>query len=239
MIDRSEIWRRRSWIWWVPLLFVLANVGALLFYRSAYAGKLDVLADRFEDQAEVLDAFRIERSKLEGFLGQVESQKAGTRTLFRDHFATQEERFTEMLREIRTLARRAGLDPSSFAYDAADVKGMDLQRFSVNFSVKGTYDQLRTFINFLELTDQFLALERISLGGGVGDRDVQLDISVEVSTFFADHGAPELMVTEEELRQAQAPPEEGEVLDDAASTGVEGDAEELENAEIVREEEET
>lgn len=219
MIDRSEIWRRRSWIWWLPLLFVFVNVGLLAFYQTSFAGKLDVLADSFNEQAEVLDSFRTERRKVEDFLLQVETQESQARSLYRDYFATRGERHTLVLREIRTLGRRAGLDPTSFAYSNAEVRAIDINRLGIQFAVTGTYDQLRTFINFLELTDQFLVLDRVSLSGGMGDRDAQLEINMGVITYFSEHDAPELVVTEEEMRQAQRPPAEGE----ASST--EGDGE--------------
>ena len=68
-----------------------------------------------------------------------------------------------------------GLDRDVFAEQGL------IQR-EIQFSVEGTYRQLRTFINFLELTDQFLTLRGVALSEGGADR---LSIRLQLSTVFA------------------------------------------------------
>ena len=64
MIDRSEVWQQRSWIWWVPLLFVALNIGAIVFFQTAFAGQLDVLETRYDEQAEQLKSYSEEREHI-------------------------------------------------------------------------------------------------------------------------------------------------------------------------------
>ena len=216
MIDQLEIWRRRSWVWWLPLLFVVVNIGSILFFQTTFAGQLDKLENNYDKQAEQLGEYKEEVERIDQFLDQVKDQERMVSSLYRDHFGTESERFTRVLREIRTLARRAGLDPKSFSYPGGEIGEYELNRLGIRFSVDGTYDQLRTFINFLELTDQFLTLESITLAGGKGDRDARLQIRFNVSTMFAHNDASSLMLPEEvELTEDRDLPEDS--LDDGGS----------------------
>ena len=235
MIDRLEIWRRRSWIWWAPLAFVALNVASIVFFQTTFAGQLDRLENTYSRQADQLESYQKERKRAEQFLEEVEVQERLVNTVYRDYFATESERFTRVLREIRTLARRAGLDPRSFSYPDTEIGAYEVTRLGIRFSVDGTYDQLRTFVNFLELTDQFLTLESITLTGGKGDRDARLQIRFGVSTIFAQKDADPLEFEPEEDLAADPRPEE-DAMDADGSPSVE---ESGENPDVPEEQEET
>ena len=204
MIDRFGAWREHSWVWWLPLVFVLLCLGGVFYYQVTFAGQLDKLESRYSDRAEQLERHRQEVKRAELFLVRVAEQDRQVGTLYRDHFATEGERFTRVLREIRTLARRAGLDPRSFSYPGGEIDAYELNRLGIRFSVDGTYDQLRTFINFLELTDQFLTLESVTLAGGKGDRDARLQLRFGASTMFAQNNATSLELANEVLTEGTA-----------------------------------
>lgn len=177
---------RRSWVWWVPLIFVVLMFVGILIYQTAFAGETEFLEGRLEAEQAQLEELRAKRLKVERFLEDAQAQSDATNILFRDHFSTEAERFTQLLREVRQLASRSGLSPSAFSYPQTDVEDQELSRRQVNFAVEGSYDQLRTFINLLELTDQFLALESVNLGGGANERDPKLKIRLSLSTYFIE-----------------------------------------------------
>ena len=68
-----------------------------------------------------------------------------------------------MTAEVKDLAKRAGLAPRSITYPEEQIQQYGLIKRSFIFSVEGTYADLRTFINLLELSDSFLTLEDASL----------------------------------------------------------------------------
>ncbi len=204
MNDKFAAWRQRSWVWWLPAAFVSLCLGGIFYYQATYAGQLDKLEDRYGNRATRLESHRSEVERAEEFLQRVAEQDRQVGTLYRDHFATESERFTRVLREIRTLARRAGLDPRSFSYPGSEIDAYELNRLGIRFSVDGTYDQLRTFINFLELTDQFLTLESVKLAGGKGDRDARLQLRFGASTMFAQNDAESLELANEVLTEGTA-----------------------------------
>ncbi len=182
-----EAWRRRLRLWTVPLVFCALNAAAAVIYQTSFAGNVEVLQSLVASASEELAELEAERQESLAFLERIEARRAAMRELYEEHFSTEAERFTTMIREAKRLARQADLAPTSFSYPEQAIGDGELVERRVVFAVQGTYEQLRTFINFLELTDQFLTLERVGLSGSEGrGRSQVLSIRLELSTIFVD-----------------------------------------------------
>ena len=177
-----DLWKRHGLTWVVPLLLVLVNVSVLSTYRALYAGRVAAIKSQAEqeEQGELAD-MRSQREQLERVVGRARSSRDGITRLYGQVFATESERFTGVVREVKELAERAGLRPDSIGYPERSIEEHDLIKRSIVFSVEGTYGDLRRFINFLELSDHFVALERIEVAQGAP----QLRISLELTTLFS------------------------------------------------------
>ncbi|MEM6793585.1 MAG: hypothetical protein AAF725_06355 [Acidobacteriota bacterium] len=190
MRDWWIAWRERPLKWLVPLVFVVFNLLLLVFYQAFFSDRVVSLERIYEEQASDLEELRQEREKAERFTRALERQKEATGVLYEEYFGVEGERFTRMLRDIRTRARQAGMDPKSFAYPESPVEAYGLNRRNVNFAVEGTYEQLRRFINLLELTDQFVTLQSVTLGdaqgAGQGSGEPRLKIRLSLSTLFQE-----------------------------------------------------
>ncbi len=195
-------WRARPWLWGIPLVFLLVNLGLFAFYRVAYAGQVEVLQDRFDTENASYLQLREQRNTLEAYLGRVTDSNDGIGELYLSHFDTEADRFTRANAELKRLARTAGLDPSSFNYGTDDLGDLELRRQTISFSVDGTYDQVRRFINFLEIAEQFFVLEQLTVnaGGERGQADPRLSIGVLVSTVFASEALARRTTAEIERR---------------------------------------
>ncbi len=121
---------------------------------------------------------------IEDFLSRIEAHEGEVQGLHQERFKTEEQRFTEVIREVKKLARQAGLRPASLSYPRTPFSYHNLVQRNINFSVTGTYDQLRNFINFLELSEYFLTLNSVGLGGRGESNDPSLGIKLVVSTIF-------------------------------------------------------
>lgn len=182
-----ERWRRTLWVWIVPLAFCILNLLGIAVYRTAYAGDVEGLERRYLASVEELEGLRRQSAGIEAALEQIEEQRQGIEHLYDGYFQTEPERFTRAVAEVKRLAREAGLDPTAFSYPLEDLNQTDLVRRGIGFSVEGTYRQLRTFINFLELTDQFLTLNSITLSEtGADSNNPRLNIRMKLSTIFVD-----------------------------------------------------
>lgn len=178
-----EVWRRHLWLWVLPLGFCVLNLLAYSLYRSAFAGKVEDLERLYQQTTDQLAAIGNERQLIEQFLARVESHQAQVKGLYGNHFQTEPERFTRVIQEIKSLAEKAGLEPTTLSYPMSVFGDYGVVQRSIRFSVAGSYEQLRNLINFLELTDHFIALRGVGLGDSNG-RNL-LAITLDLSTFFS------------------------------------------------------
>jgi hypothetical protein len=162
---RADIWRQRLWVWATALAFLLINCVGLVVYELGYSDRVKTLQIDLHDRGNRLAEARAERQRLEGQLRQVRINRERILQLYDEHFSTRRRRLTGVTAEVKDLAKRAGLVPRSIAYPEEQIQQYGLVKRSFVFAVEGTYADLRKFINLLELSDSFLALEEVSLSG--------------------------------------------------------------------------
>lgn len=186
MISPFEVWKRTLWRWAAPLAFCVANLIVLAIYFQFYAGRVDRLSERLDDTQSRLQSYQEEHAESQAFLASLQQQEQQVDALYVDHFQTEQQRFTSAIREVKRLAREAGLQPSNLSYPSSGKASYELAGRDIIFSVEGTYRQMRTFINFLELSDQFLTLREVGLTGSEGGnrKEPRLSIRLRVSTYF-------------------------------------------------------
>ena len=176
---------RRAALWVAPLAVILANLVWLSAFGSGSRVRLRELERR-------LDQANRARSEVTGRLAAreklwIEATENRTRleTLYRDRFATERSRFTDQVRELKSLAERSGLDPASIAYPDEKLVDYGLVRRAFVFGVEGSYQALRSFLHLLELTDSFLTVEQIS----VAESRAGLGVKLRLSTLFESVGS--------------------------------------------------
>jgi len=166
MRSAGEIWRQRLWVWVPALVFFLANATAYTVYRFGFADRVASLRQDLEDEKQKLAPLVARKQKLDGLLTRSASNEVEVRKLYNETFATREQRLTEITTEVKTLARKAGLDPKSLSYPEQKIQRYGLIKRSFIFSVEGNYVELRKLINLLELSESFLTLEEVTLSEG-------------------------------------------------------------------------
>lgn len=179
-MSRPRFWRLRVWFW-VGVGLCVLNAGLLSTYRGVYAGRFQALEDEIaEVQNQHVRATR-EVARREGQVATVEATRDRIESLYNEGFATQEERLTDLLGEVKDLASRSGLRPGSISYPEARLAQYGLVEKSIIFTVEGDYSQLRRLVNLLEVTDTFVTLESISLS----EATPNLRIDLRLSTLFS------------------------------------------------------
>lgn len=191
MRDQSEIWRQRLWVWLPALLFFLANATAFTIYRLGYADRVQSLEARLEDVNEQLAPETQKSRILEQRLQKAKATEVAVQRLYDDVFATRSERLTKVTAEVRSLARKAGLNPRTISYPQKEIEDYGLIKRSFVFPVDGTYVELRQFLNLLELSDSFLTLESITLSEEGSDEGPELRMNLTLSTLFAEEPGAE------------------------------------------------
>ena len=179
-------WRSRWWWWVLPLFVCLLNVGFLWLHHGAATSGFRQLQNELVSSEAELRSLRRTHRRLGEFLSTAELNRAGVEDLYESRLATEEQRLTDVIVEVKTLTRRAGLETPSITYSEIDIEEFGLVKRSIVFGVQGSYAQIRELINFLEISARFLILEEIRLREVDGD---QLGIDLTVSTLFASAGA--------------------------------------------------
>lgn len=182
----QRLLRNHPWTWGPALGVLVISLAIFIFYQIAYAGRVEALQRRFDSERAELEKRSAQRQELASYLERVRASRGGISELYLDYFKTPADRLTAVLGEIQKLARAAGLDPPSFSYPYEAVGDFELREMGINFQVAGTYEQLRRFINLIELTDQFLTLRAVKLTSvsGPSGASPQLGISLSASTVF-------------------------------------------------------
>jgi hypothetical protein len=173
-------------LWAVPLALLLANLVWLAVFGSGSrlrAAELDRRHERLERETAALRGRLEARERL--WVEATENEERIER-LLGERLSTERARFTELVREVKGLAERAGLAPQSIGYPAERLEEYGLARRSFVLPVEGSYASLRTFLNLVELSSSFLTVEEISVSEARGELSVRL----RLSTFFraADEG---------------------------------------------------
>ena len=183
-MSRRRGWRLRIWFW-VGVGLCVVNAALLSTYRGVYAGRFQALEEEIAEVRNLRTRTTQEVTRREGQVATVEATRSRVESLYRDGFATERERLTDLIREVKELAGRSGLRPGSISYPEERLEQYGLVEKSLVFTVEGNYAQLRRLINQLETTDTFVALESISLS----EASPNLRIDLRLSTLFSDSGS--------------------------------------------------
>ena len=182
MTGRTRVppaWKSRWWWWALPLAFSILNGVYLWTHREATSGFGQLQLAR---QVRLSTTLEQQRDRYSALLVTAESNRAGVAELYESRLATEAVRLTEVIAEVKGLARRANLEPRSISYSDVDIEEHGLIQKSIVFGVEGSYSEIRQMINLLEISEMFLILEEIRLRENAGET---LGIDLVVSTLFA------------------------------------------------------
>lgn len=184
------IWREKR----IPLsilgVLLLANIVFFFTYRVQYQNRLQDLDGRLHaSQDRLVQAQRTRQTSQQQLDGYRKVQQ-DLQELYNERWSTQTARFTSLITEVKRLVVASQLVlPRSSSFSRSDARtskesGMiDTAAVEITFTVQGTYDQVRRLINLLELSDQFVIIDGISLGGG---NDKVLTLNLRLKTLFRE-----------------------------------------------------
>jgi hypothetical protein len=172
----------QRWRVWVPaaIAFLLA-AGAAILYLGLYADRVTTLRKNLVAERAQLEQAKRERLELEAARQRVALNQAAIREFYDERLSTERRRLTRLIGEFKALAARAGLQPDAISYPTTEIERYSLTKKGIVFNVRGTYDGLRRFLNFLDLSNDFVTLEQIGVSANEG---AQLSLSLTLSALF-------------------------------------------------------
>jgi hypothetical protein len=182
MNETGLVWKKRLWLWLPPAVLVVANLVIFGISQSGQRGRLFDLDARLAKAGEEQNRTAARAKELQKLTDRAAANRDAIAALHSDQFSTERGRLTRVIREVKELSTRAGLDPKQISYPEDKIEDYGLTRRSFVFSVEGTYVSLRRFLHFIELSPSFLTIDQIRAREARGRNQVFIDL--RISTLF-------------------------------------------------------
>jgi hypothetical protein len=192
------IWREKRVLLIVLGLLLLANTVFFFTYRVQYVSRLQDLDSRQEQAQAQLDQARNASITAEQQLAAYKKVQADLQVLYNERWSTPMQRLTALIDEVKRIAAASHLQPPSYAFTTTESKpligatgpstkgSIGTTTVGIAFTVQGTYEQVRRLINLLELSDQFVIIDGISLASDGSGSDKTLTLNIRLKTLFRD-----------------------------------------------------
>jgi len=102
---------------------------------------------------------------------------------FRERISPHRE-FTGLVVELQNLANEAGLDLDQISYNHEQEKDSDLLRYTLTFTLEGSYSDIKQFVHALEQSPRLIIIEKLGLQGVGQDSDTDVRLQLSLETFF-------------------------------------------------------
>jgi hypothetical protein len=182
------MWREKQILLAVLGVLLAANTVFFFTYRLRYEERLKDLDDRQAQAESKLNLQRTGRIAAEQRVVAYRTISRDVQDIYTRQWATENERLTALISEVKRLAIASELVPKSISYARVVSAGQTSKRtaaeiVTITFSVQGNYQQVRRLINLLELSRQFIIIDQITLASS---QDQLLTLNLQLKTLFRD-----------------------------------------------------
>lgn len=189
------IWREKRTLLIILGLLLLGNVVFFLTYRVQYQTRLDEMDQRLAQAEAQLEKSKETRLDAEAAIASFRKVERDVETVLDQHWSTQPRRLTMLIAEVKRLAEASNAVPKTYTFANSESvravqrgarsakKDIGAREVTINFSVEASYDQVRRMINLLELSEQFVIIEKIALNSG---EESLLTLTLQLKTLFRD-----------------------------------------------------
>ena len=187
------IWREKRVLLMVLGALLAANTIFFFTYRVQYENRLQALDARLDAARGELQAATHGRVLAEQQIAGYRKVQKDIRQVYDIEWSTRGQRLTTFIGEVMRLANSSHMVPRTYSFTGAvtaknvtKAQGSPATEVAIAFPVEGTYQQVRTLINALETSDQFIIIDQITLNSDNGER---LNMNLRVKTLFRDAAA--------------------------------------------------
>lgn len=182
------IWREKQLLLVVLGILLIANLVYFFTYRVQFEARLEDYAARAEQSQARVDVAKSQRITAERQLAAYRKVQQDIKDVYDNRWSTEAARLAPLIEEVKRLAVVSQLVPQTYTF--AHVTGTpEASTVGITFSVQGTYQQVRRLINLLELSQQFVIVDQISLSNSA---EGVLTMNLHVKTLFRNTEAPTL-----------------------------------------------
>ena len=182
------IWREKRILLIILGFVLLANVLFFLTYRVRYQQRLEDLDSRQTQAQAQLDLAIAHRKAIEAQLAAYAQVRQDIQTIYDQRWSTQKQRLSPIIVETQRLAAASQLNPKAYSFSQDVQKDASLAATSVHiaFNVQGTYQQVRRLINLIELSDEFMIIDQLSLTSAAEENSGVISLTIRIKTLFRE-----------------------------------------------------
>ena len=178
------IWREKQLLIVVLAILLIANLVYFFTYRVQFEARLQEYSERAEQAQGRLEQAKATRVAAERQLAAYRKVQQDIKDVYDNRWSTEAARLAPLIDEVKRLAVVSQLVPQTYSF--AHVAGApEASTVAITFAVQGTYEQVRRLINLLELSQQFVIVDQISLSSGT---EGSLTLNLHVKTLFRNTG---------------------------------------------------
>lgn len=186
------IWREKRVLLVVLALLLVANAVFFFTYRVQYEARLSDLDARLDQAKAEYQEARRARTTAEQQIAAYRKAEREVQSVYRTRWSTQNARLTPLISEVKRLTVASNLVPQSISFSQTEqgaasptrARGLgDVTEVGISFSIQGPYQRIRQLINRLELSEQFVIIDQISLAGADGEN---LTLNLHLKTLFGN-----------------------------------------------------
>lgn len=178
------IWREKRILLIVLGVLLAINVAFFLTYRVRYQQRIEALQTTLDQANTTLSEARKRKAAAEQTLTGYQRTTVDIQRIYDEVWSTPQRRLTAMILEIRDLENRSRMVPRSTSFSQSEEKKeFGTSAMSMNFAVRGTYAQVRQFINLLELSEHFVVIDQVTLADPSDDSQL-LNLNIQIKTLF-------------------------------------------------------
>jgi Tfp pilus assembly protein PilO len=185
-------WRERRWLLVILVVLLVGNLAFFFTYRVRYQQRVEALDRASEAATADLEAAKERRARAEQTLAGYRKIDQDIQSVYDEHWSTPERRLTQLLLELRSMENRSRLVPQATSFVLTESrKEFGTREMGIQFSVRGTYSQIRQLINLIELSPHFVVIDSISLAEAGEEGTQLLSMNLQLRTLFRpDPDAP-------------------------------------------------
>jgi hypothetical protein len=182
------IWREKRILLAILGLLLAANTIFFFTYRVRYEKRLEDLDDRRAQSEARLTQARSMRMAAERRVTAYHKAERDVRDVYEKQWSTEAQRLSALIVEVKRLTAASQLVTRSINYvrtpESQQKRGhVSAEVVAINFTVQGTYQQIRRLINLFELSRQFVIIDQISLTAA---ETQNLTLTLQLKTLFRD-----------------------------------------------------
>jgi Tfp pilus assembly protein PilO len=186
------IWREKQLLLAILGVLLIANLVFFFTYRVQFEERLKEIETRQEQSETRLQQARAARQTTERQVAGYRKVQRDVQDVYNNRWSTQTARLSPLIQEVKRLTVASQLVPQTISFDrtisgtkntAADLSASTV---GITFAVAGTYQQARRLINLLELSQQFVIVDRLLL---TSSNEGVLTLNLHVKTLFRDPSA--------------------------------------------------